>query len=69
MQTLVFIFDSFNRFSELLINELPDALSPCRKVHHKIKVAHKVPLPSKASYKLKQKELEKLKRQVKNLFN
>jgi hypothetical protein len=67
MQTPICILDSFNKFSKLLTNELPDALSTCRKVHHKIKVALKVALPSKASDRLNQKELEELKIQVNDL--
>jgi hypothetical protein len=69
MQTLVCILDSFNNFLELLTNELHYALSPCKMVHHKIKVVPKVASPSKAPYRLNQKELKKLKRQVNDLFS
>jgi hypothetical protein len=68
MQTPVCILDSFNKFLELLTNELRYALSPCRMVHHKIKVVPRAALPSKAPYRLNQKELEKLKRQVNDFF-
>jgi hypothetical protein len=51
------------------MNEFLDALSPCKKVHHKIKVVPRATPPSKAPYRLNQKELEELKRQVNNLFS
>ncbi len=38
-QPLICILDSFNKFLEVLTNKLLDALSPCRKVDHKIEVA------------------------------
>jgi hypothetical protein len=51
------ILDSFNKFLEVLIDELPNALLPCREVEHKIKMVFGATLPSKAPYRLKQKEL------------
>jgi hypothetical protein len=64
MQTHVCILDSFHKFSKLLTNEFPDVLSPCKKVHHKIKVVPIVTPPSKAPYRLNLKELKEFKRQV-----
>ncbi len=59
-QPLICILDSFNKFSKVLTNKLLDALPPCRKVDHKIKVVPRIVLSSKAPYRLNQKELEKL---------
>jgi hypothetical protein len=41
------ILDSFNKFWEVLIDELPDALPFCKKVDHKIKVVFGVALMSR----------------------
>jgi len=41
------ILDSFNKFLEVLIDELLDALLPCREVDHKIKMVLGATLPSK----------------------
>jgi hypothetical protein len=51
------------------MNELPNALPPCRKVDHKIEVVPSIALPSKAPYRLNQKELEELKKKLNDLFN
>ncbi len=55
-----YILDSLNKFSKVLTNELSNALPPCKKIDHKIKVVPGSVLPSKALYKLNQKELEEL---------
>jgi hypothetical protein len=47
--------DAFNQFLEVLINRLLDALPPCKKVNHKIKM---VPGLTPPSYRLNQKDLE-----------
>jgi hypothetical protein len=47
---------------EVRTNEFINALPPYRKVDHKIKMVFKVAMPSKAPYRLNQKELEELKR-------
>jgi hypothetical protein len=52
------ILDSFNKFLEVLTNELPDALPPCREVDHKIEVVLSLALPFKAFYRLNKKEHE-----------
>jgi hypothetical protein len=52
--------DSFNKLSKVLIDELLNALPPCKKVDHKIEVVPRVASLSKASYKLNQKELKEL---------
>jgi hypothetical protein len=69
MQPPIYILDSFNKFLKLLTNELPNALSPYRKVHHKIELVPRVALPSKAPYRLNQNELEELKKQVNDLLS
>jgi hypothetical protein len=56
----LFILDSFNKFSKVLINELLDALPPYREVDHKIKMVLGLASSSKAPYRLNQKELEEL---------
>jgi hypothetical protein len=53
-----YILDSLNKFSKVLTNELLDALPPCKEVNHKIEVVFKLIPPSKALYKLNQKELK-----------
>ncbi len=50
-----FILDSLNKLSKNLIDELPNALPPYRKVDHKIEVVFGLASPSKASYILKQR--------------
>jgi hypothetical protein len=56
------ILDSFNKILKVITNELPNALPLCRKVDYKIKMVHGTALPSKAPYRLNQKELEELKK-------
>jgi hypothetical protein len=59
---LDYILDSLNKFLEVLTNELPDFFPPCKEVDHKIKIVLDLAPPSKAPYRLNQKELEKLKK-------
>jgi hypothetical protein len=59
-QALACILDSLNKFSEVLTNELLNAFPLYRKVDHKIKLVPILTLPSKAPYRLNQKELEEL---------
>jgi hypothetical protein len=47
-QPLVYILDSLKKFLEVLIDEFLDALPPCRKVDHKIKMVLGATLSSKA---------------------
>jgi hypothetical protein len=54
--------DSFNKFSKVLIDKLPNVLPPYRKVDHMIEMVLGSILPSKAPNKFKQKELERLKK-------
>jgi hypothetical protein len=56
----VYIFDSLNKFLKVLTNELSNSLPPCKEIDHKIKTVPGSALPSKAPYKLNQKELEEL---------
>jgi len=51
-QPPTYILDSLNKFLEVLVVELFDALPPCREVDHKIKMVPKVTLPSEAPYRL-----------------
>jgi hypothetical protein len=44
--------DSFNKFSDVLTNELLDALPPYKEVDHKIDVVLGMAMLSKAPYKL-----------------
>jgi hypothetical protein len=53
--------DSFDQFLEVLTDELLDALPPCREIDHKIKMVPSLTSPSKAPYRLNQKELEEQK--------
>ncbi len=59
---LDYILDSLNKFLEVLTNELPNSFPLCKEVDHKIEVVLYLAPPSKATYKLNQKELEKLKK-------
>jgi hypothetical protein len=52
--------DSFNKISEVLTDKFPDALPPYKEVDHKIEMVHGATLPSKAFYRLNQKQVEKL---------
>jgi hypothetical protein len=53
--------DSLNKFLKVLIDELPNALQPYKRVIHKIELVFGLASPSKAPYRLNQKELEDLK--------
>jgi hypothetical protein len=57
-QPLPYILDSLNKFLEVLTNEISNALPPCRKVDHKIKMVLRTTPPSKAPYRLNQKDLK-----------
>jgi hypothetical protein len=57
-QPLVCILDSFNKFLEVLTNELLDTLSPYKKVDHKIEVVLGLGVLFKAPCRLNQKELK-----------
>jgi hypothetical protein len=50
-QPFVYILDSFNKFSNVIIDKLLDALPPCKEVHHKIEVVLGMAPLSKAPYK------------------
>jgi hypothetical protein len=63
------MYFSFSKFSDVLMDDLPEFLPPCRKVDHKIKVVHGSILLAKAPYRLNRKELEELKTQINNLLN
>jgi len=52
---------------DVLTTELPNALPPEREVDHKIEVVHRSQPPSKAPYRLNQRELKKLKEQFNEL--
>lgn len=52
-----------------LLDNLPKSLFPCRNIHHKIEVVFGLAPLSKTFYRLNQKELKKLKRQINDLFN
>jgi hypothetical protein len=56
--TFAYILDSFNKFSKVLTNELPNALPPCKEVNHKTKMVPSLIPPTKAPYRLNQKELK-----------
>jgi len=45
-------FGFTHKFLEVLTNEFPNVLPPCRKVDHKIEVAPRMALLSKAPYRL-----------------
>jgi len=51
------------------MNDLPKSFPPYKKVDHKIEMAPSSTLPSKAPYKLNQKELEELKTQINDLLS
>jgi len=48
----VCILDSFNKFFEVFIDELLDALPLCKELDHKIKMVLKMILSFKAPYRL-----------------
>ncbi len=51
------IFYSFNKISNVLINNLSKSLPFCRKVDHKIEMVPRFALLSKAPYRLNKKKL------------
>ena len=58
-----------SKYKDVLINELPQELSPRREVDHKIDVILGSEPPSKAPYRLNQKELLELKKQLNDLLS
>jgi hypothetical protein len=54
---------------KVLTNEFPDALPLYRKVDHKIKVMPRLAPPSKAPYRLNQKEPERIQKIINGFFN
>ncbi len=61
--------DSLNKFSEVLTNELLDALPIYTEVDHKMEVMPGSAQPSKAPYRLNQKELERTQKIINDLFS
>lgn len=57
-QPLVCILDSFNKFSEVLTDQLPNVFPLHRLVDHKIKVVPRLVPPSKAPHRINQMELK-----------
>ena len=60
--------DVLKRYQEVMLEDLPNELSPRRKVDHKIEVKLGTESPSKAPYCLSQKDLEELKSQLDELL-
>ena len=60
--------DVLKRYQDVLPEDLPNKLPPRRKVDHKIEVKLGTEPPSKAPYRLSQKELEELKSQLDELL-
>jgi hypothetical protein len=54
------ISNTFNKFSDVLMDGLLDKLSPCHDFDHEIEVAKVGIRPFKAPYRLNQREFEKL---------
>jgi hypothetical protein len=63
------IHDVLGRYKDVLTNELPQELPPTREVNHKIEVVSGSEPPSKAPYRLNQKELLELKKQLNDLIS
>jgi hypothetical protein len=55
------IFDSLNKFLEVLTHEIPNSLPPCKMVDL-IGMVPSLTMLSKAPYRLNQKELKELKK-------
>ena len=60
--------DVLKRYQDVMPEDLPNELSPRREVDHKIEVQPGTEPPSKAPYRLSQKELEELKSQLDELL-
>ena len=60
--------DVLNRYQNVMPEDLPNELPPRREVDHKIEVKPGTEPPSKAPYRLSQKELEELKSQLDKLL-
>ena len=60
--------DVLKRYQEVMPEDLPNELPPRREVDHKIEVKPRTEPPSKAPYRLSQKELEELKSQLDELL-
>ena len=56
--------DVLKRYQDVMPEDLPNELPPRREVDHKIEVKPRTEPPSKAPYRLSQKELEELKSQL-----
>jgi len=62
------ILEVINKFSDILMDDLPTILPPNRYVDHRIEVHPRFAPPIKAPYRLNQKELEEFKRQINDLM-
>ena len=60
--------DVLKRYQDVMPEDLPNELPPRREVDHKIEVKPRTEPPSKAPYRLSQKELEELKFQLDELL-
>ena len=60
--------DVLKRYQDVMPEDLPNELPPRREVDHKIEVKSGIEPPSKAPYRLSQKELEELKSQLDELL-
>ena len=60
--------DVLKRYQDVMPEDLPNELPPRREVDHKIEVKPGIEPPSKAPYRLSQKELEELKSQLDELL-
>jgi hypothetical protein len=63
------IRDVLRRYKDVLTNELSQELPPTREINHKIEVIPGSEPPSKAPYRLNQKELLELKKQLNDLLS
>jgi len=62
------IQEVLGKYKDVLTNELPKELPPRREVDHKIEVLPGAEPPSKPPYRLNQKELMELKKQLNDLL-
>ena len=60
--------DVLKRYQDVMPEDLPNELSPRREVDHKMEVKSGTEPPSKAPYRLSQKEVEELKSQLDELL-